>query len=84
MTDIPTLTKLTQAALSAAQDLTDPWKITARTDALPAMPRVGDQVTVRAPATWGYPAGIDTTARVGEVSYAVDGVECRTVTILAA
>ena len=68
-----TLTALTQAELTRAQDLRDPFAASALLEKLPALPRVGDRVRLRSEATWGFPEGLNTLVRVGEVAYSPSG-----------
>lgn len=84
VTDRPTLQKLTQAELTAAQNLADPFEATARITKIATLPRVGTQVRLINARSLGYPEGIDTTARIGSVSYQARGPMCVLVTVQAA
>lgn len=83
VTDMGVLTALTQAALSAAQDLRDPFEATGWIDKLADLPRVGTSVQLKADAVWAYPTGLDETVRVGEVAFSPNGHQCSTVTVRA-
>lgn len=83
VSDTAILTALTQAALTEAQDLRDPYEATGWIDKLADLPRVGTTVQLRADPVWAYPQGLDETARVGEVALSPRGHQCSTVTIQA-
>lgn len=83
VTSIAELTKLTQAALTQAQDLRDPFSATAWLDRLADLPRVGTSARLRSALTLAYPVGLDQAARLGEVAYATSGHQCSLVTVKA-
>ena len=82
--DVAALTGLTRGALADAQDLRDPFEATARADDMSILPRVGRVVRLVCPRTWTYPAGLDVSVRVGEVTYQASGAECEHVSVQAA
>ena len=82
--DVAALTALTRGALADAQDLRDPFEATARADDMSILPRVGRVVRLVCPRTWTYPAGLDVSVRVGEVTYQASGAECEHVSVQAA
>lgn len=84
ISDTPTLTKLTQAELERAQDLRDPYEVTARLDKLPTLPRVGYAASVNVTRSLAFPAGLSETLRIGQVDYSPSGHEVSTVSLLAA
>lgn len=84
ITDRPTLQKLAQAELTAAQDLRDPYEATARIADLPSLPRVGTQIRLRNPRSFGFPEGLDEPLRIGRVSISSSGPFAHTVQVLAA
>ena len=79
-----TLTAMARQALTEAQSLARPWRITAQVDRLAAVPRVGDTVYLRAGSTWAWPDGINTAVRVGEVSWSTKGGIAETIDLLVA
>ena len=81
--DTAALTKLTQGALVAAQDLRDPYSATALVDKLAAWPAVGRTARLLVDRTWNYPTGVDQTLRVGEVSFSPSGHQVSTVSVQA-
>ena len=84
ITDLPTLTALTQAELTRAQNLAKPFRATATLDYLPEPPRVGTLVRLISAPTYAYPSGLDVSLRVGQVAYSPTGPTCETVSIIAA
>ena len=83
VSDMATLTALTQGALSAAQDLRDPFVAVGFVDKLAALPRKGTRVQLVAEPTWAWPEGLDEQVRVGEVSFSPSGYVCEHVKIQA-
>lgn len=77
------LTKRTQAVLTAAQDLRDPFEATGWIEKLADLPRVGTSVRLRSGLNFAHPAGLDVAARVGEVSFITSGHQCSLVTVKA-
>jgi hypothetical protein len=75
------LDSLVRAELAAAQSIRDPWEVTARIDDLAELPRVGHQVRLVSPRSWGFPSGIDATLRV---AWRADGHTVTTVDLKAA
>ena len=60
-----------------------PYEVTARVDALPEVPRVGDRARLIHPRSQAYPGGIDAEIRVGEVAYRGDGPTLEIVSVKA-
>ena len=79
----PTLTALTRAALTAAQDLRDPFTAEAWLDKLPDLPKLGSVIGLKCVRCYGYPEGLDLSVRVGEVAYRAQAGEVLTVTVQA-
>ena len=84
VSDVGALTALTRGALVDAQNLLDPYEAEVRVDDMLLLPRVGRVVQLVAPQTWAYPAGLDVSVRVGDVTYSAQGAECEIATVTAA
>lgn len=78
----PTVLKnLSDAVLTAAQQLRTPATMDLITDKISALPRLGDIVRAEIAPTWSIPDGYSTQLRVGEVSYAVVGGQTSIVSV---
>ena len=51
----------------------DAYQVDALIDDLEFLPRLGYRARLTAPRSWGFPAGLNTTLRIGEISYRADG-----------
>ena len=82
--DLDVLEALTLGELIRSQDLRDPFKATGIVERLAGLPTKGTQLRLKSAPTWGFPDGLDTALRVGEVSFQPTGHDCELVTVLAA
>ena len=70
VTDLATLTALTQAEVTAAQVLSEPYRVTAQLAELSELPRVGTSMRIKVGRCPAWPAGLDQVVRIGGLDFA--------------